>query len=491
MNESIMTIAIFLFRPLSLSDPCLVKVDNDYLFPLIIKQLQSFRYCSKSIISIPDNTPLAIKTILSEWGVKIDESNLSSPQQRVGAVMQKQSGQAAFCFSAYNCLLDGISLQKAGAVLKSGEADFVYTHDVITAKHFCALNLKAVNFLCSTTDTPIAPNRFHEYIPEDVNHIKQQSLSGLETPGERFLWDLHYAGRRQQIPQPLLQSFFSRVNKNEWFDAGNFRKLLASYLNIADWQWLDNHFSDNPYLAKEAFLFATQLAWFRRLKEHLPEGKNNKFLEIGFGYFPVTAYLLLSIFKYGIAIEPSGCNNKSISDAVELCQLLIKHLPEELTGALEEKFDSQLSILNHRLQVTNTVLEKLELPSESIDFCFSKTVLEHVRDMKTLSTEFFRVMKPGGVMLHEIDFSDHRQTGSIGFNFLEYSKEEWEARNEETNLWRINDFSLLWEQLGFDTEIIYRENSSERPNKIHLSWVDYPEEDLFCHTAIIKVTKKI
>jgi len=42
------------------------------------------------------------------------------------------------------------------------------------------------------------------------------------------------------------------------------------------------------------------------------------------------------------------------------------------------------------------------------DLIFSNAVLEHVTEPQMIFTELFRLLKPGGVMHHQIDFKDHR-----------------------------------------------------------------------------------
>ena len=107
-------------------------------------------------------------------------------------------------------------------------------------------------------------------------------------------------------------------------------------------------------------------------------------------------------------------------------------------------------------------------------------------DVESLSRELYRLMKPGSTMMHEIDFSDHSHRSSVHFTFLKHSKSEWGQRQQDTNLWRINDYIKLWEELGFQTEILAIEKTNLNPPKIDKSWQDYSDEDLLCHTAVIR-----
>lgn len=68
-----------------------------------------------------------------------------------------------------------------------------------------------------------------------------------------------------------------------------------------------------------------------------------------------------------------------------------------------------------------------QVPSSSIDFLFSQTVMEHVRlgEFDELVREMRRVLKPGGVASHWIDYRDHLQSA---LNNLRFSEKVWEGR---------------------------------------------------------------
>jgi SAM-dependent methyltransferase len=68
-----------------------------------------------------------------------------------------------------------------------------------------------------------------------------------------------------------------------------------------------------------------------------------------------------------------------------------------------------------------------QIPSCSIDFLFSQTVMEHVRlsEFDELVREMRRVLKPGGVASHWVDFGDHLQ---YALNNLRFSEKVWESR---------------------------------------------------------------
>ena len=55
---------------------------------------------------------------------------------------------------------------------------------------------------------------------------------------------------------------------------------------------------------------------------------------------------------------------------------------------------------------------------------------------------------------------------------------------------RINDFVSLWEDLGFQVEVLSRAVRVVRPDRVHTCWMSYKDEDLYCYEAVIKAVKR-
>lgn len=66
------------------------------------------------------------------------------------------------------------------------------------------------------------------------------------------------------------------------------------------------------------------------------------------------------------------------------------------------------------------------IPSNSVDFIWSHSVLEHVRynEFEETLREFKRILRSGGLMSHNIDYQDHL---NHSLNNLRFSKRVWEA----------------------------------------------------------------
>lgn len=76
--------------------------------------------------------------------------------------------------------------------------------------------------------------------------------------------------------------------------------------------------------------------------------------------------------------------------------------------------------------LTGGISSLSQLPTGSIDFAWSHSVLEHVRkhELETVLKELKRILKPGALSSHNIDFQDHLD-GAL--NNLRFSESVWES----------------------------------------------------------------
>lgn len=99
------------------------------------------------------------------------------------------------------------------------------------------------------------------------------------------------------------------------------------------------------------------------------------------------------------------------------------------------------------------------VPDASCDMIFSQAVLEHVprAEFPATFTEMRRVLKPGGVATHKVDFRDHL---GGGLNNLRFSDRLWEspwfARRSGfyTNRLRLSEMLAAAVQIGFSIEVV-------------------------------------
>jgi len=106
--------------------------------------------------------------------------------------------------------------------------------------------------------------------------------------------------------------------------------------------------------------------------------------------------------------------------------------------------------------LTDGVSSLAQLPPNSVDYCFSNAVLEHIPngDFALLAAEIHRVMKPDGVSVHRVDLRDHLG-GSP--NNLRFTGATWEGNlfrrsGFYTNRIRFGEMVALFDRAGFDCQ---------------------------------------
>lgn len=128
-----------------------------------------------------------------------------------------------------------------------------------------------------------------------------------------------------------------------------------------------------------------------------------------------------------------------------------------------------------------------QVPTASIDGCWSHAVLEHVRraEFAPLLGELARVSKPCAVHSHKIDLRDHLR---YALNSLRFSERIWESSTFAragfyTNRLRRHEILALFEAAGFAAEVT-DESSWERLPTPRRAMVEpfrsMPEEELLC-----------
>lgn len=104
--------------------------------------------------------------------------------------------------------------------------------------------------------------------------------------------------------------------------------------------------------------------------------------------------------------------------------------------------------------LTNGVKSLAQVPSCSVNFCFSNAVLEHIpkAEFALMLSELRRILKPEGVCIHRVDLRDHL---GGGLNNLRFSEAKWESplfRNSGfyTNRIRFDEMMTMFEVAGFE-----------------------------------------
>ncbi|HMF10922.1 MAG TPA: methyltransferase domain-containing protein [Gemmataceae bacterium] len=136
-------------------------------------------------------------------------------------------------------------------------------------------------------------------------------------------------------------------------------------------------------------------------------------------------------------------------------------------------------------------LETAPLPDGHCDFVRSNAVLEHVFDLDASFSQLYRVTRPGGYHLHQVDFRDHRNFDRP-LEYLLISERDFAATFEEAhsgcgNRWRVEEMTERFLAAGFElmnfhpTEFVkseYLRTFVPRLRRCGSRYRDWPEDKL-------------
>ena len=134
-----------------------------------------------------------------------------------------------------------------------------------------------------------------------------------------------------------------------------------------------------------------------------------------------------------------------------------------------------------------------ELPDASVDCILSNSVLEHVTDLDTLFAQLTRVLRPGGFMLHIVDYRDH--FFRYPYHFLIWSKKTWDRWLNPGDLprWRITDHIEAIERCGLTPDVLLAKPTpgwDAVKSRIHPDFASYPEDALTTAFGVLWAAKK-
>jgi hypothetical protein len=172
---------------------------------------------------------------------------------------------------------------------------------------------------------------------------------------------------------------------------------------------------------------------------------------------------------------------------------------EQILEVVNNPSDFTMEQITGMIGLTTLVgdARSLDLENASVDFICSNNTFEHIPGgiLKGILTEFSRIQKPGGIMNHFIDMSDHfaHFDHSITiYNFLKYSRRKWGVIDniiQPQNRLRFRDYLDMYGELGIPvSELIPIEGSVEELERVrvHSEFSAYsPQELAVSHATII------
>lgn len=145
---------------------------------------------------------------------------------------------------------------------------------------------------------------------------------------------------------------------------------------------------------------------------------------------------------------------------------------------------------------TDGIQGYLRVPTNSIDYIFSFSVVEHIRKniFKKSMEEIYRMMKPGGMAYHTVDLKDHFGGGK---NHLRYPDNVWHNEihyklDNYTNRLTCTEICNLAEEIGFEIVFIEKRKYKELPlkrNELSTELRGMSNEDLLISDFILVLRK--
>jgi hypothetical protein len=203
------------------------------------------------------------------------------------------------------------------------------------------------------------------------------------------------------------------------------------------------------------------------------DGVPSTCLEIGTGWYPIVPVCFFlagakTIYSVDIFFHTSGkriaatlqhiirCHEQGkLADFINYNADKIELLRKVLNDVDKKAPDVLLKNLNIHYLIEDA--RKLSLEDNSIDLVNSNNTFEHIypQILIPILSEFKRVVKkPGGIMSHFIDMSDHFahfDTNINIYNFLKFSDDQWrwiDNSIQPQNRLRIYDYLDIYRQLG-------------------------------------------
>jgi len=446
-----------------------------------VHELHERGILSRCILSIPDNVPANIVTTLNEEGFDVAISRHDQPQRRLAEVMEAYGSDSVLVLTPYSLLPEAEGVADALHLVTSGQADMAFADEVIPPKFFMVVNKKAVDVLVDKLDHPLPPFIFPAKLAEADSdaRLSISPVVGLEGADERFLWELFFAGKPSALPQDVFERFIARTSLDLRFNKSAFQSFVLAEYGLDEMGGLADKL-DNMREWERSIRLAMHINHVRYLAPYFPENRGAA-LEIGHGKTGITAQLVGLAFEQAWGVDLFKHSREGVEAAREFLTFLVGKGLLDASGA-----KGTVSTPNF----FNCRLEEAGLESDSIDFCFSRMVLEHIDNMPVLARELGRIVQPGGVMIHDIGTQDHEDLSHIHFEFLRHSPEEWAVMDKGTNLLRPCDFISLFEEAGFDCEVLMREVRIVRPKELHPHWEGYADDDLYCPRVVIKSIRR-
>lgn len=238
------------------------------------------------------------------------------------------------------------------------------------------------------------------------------------------------------------------------------RSLLKASIPFADTaRWLKRQLKPYaPDATNTGFSFEDGLAMLGALREAGAELRGDV-LEVGSGWTPVVPMMF----------HLAGARSVILTDlerlfddtSIPAAEAFLRPRLAGLAALLDVGADTLAPHLRDFRPFYLCPWQAARHPADSVDIAFSRAVMEHVpaQDVPGLFRELRRIVRPGGMMCHSIDNTDHWQhgdgKGSL-VDFLRYPSSSLRWRLAQVNVqgrmnrFRHSDYLALAREAGWE-----------------------------------------
>jgi len=197
-------------------------------------------------------------------------------------------------------------------------------------------------------------------------------------------------------------------------------------------------------------VFYEFLNYYRKFEN--VDGKN--ILEIGYGNSLAIGLLFLAYgakkvflvdrFKHLFLDKENAVFHKKILNRI--VEEEGTPFAQEAVKAVDIKNNGIIEFDKNKIEIIYANAANLPIEDDLIDLIISNAVLEHIHDIKKAVEEMSRVIKRGGICIHQVDLRDHFFKSQL-LRLLQYPDWVWNLmtsnRPDYTNRLRISDYIKL------------------------------------------------
>jgi SAM-dependent methyltransferase len=243
--------------------------------------------------------------------------------------------------------------------------------------------------------------------------------------------------------------------------------------------WVSQRLLSRRFLPAERVYETTRL-YLRALLEaglieRFQDGAGLTVLEAGTGvYNPATAPFVMTGLARLLLLEPFPGGRIDFPRFRRRFDALLSLAREDDSYPLPKDWEGKGILASGKspegippgVELLNRHWESTGLSPESVDYLFSSSVLEHLREPEAVLKESRRILRKGGWMIHVVDLRDH--FFRYPFEMLKYSERAWgflttaSGGSGYQNRWRLTRWKEALERYGFATQGIVLLDLGER-----------------------------